>query len=222
MGGARIRVAGGNLVTARPVGIVEGVDLQFTGNLRRLDSETIADHLGNGRIVLLGPLGYSATGETFNLRSDELAIATAKAMQADKLVLFTDQSVAAGELSLSMQDQAKTESESLALEAVRKGVPRVHILNATDDGALLHELYTRDGRGLMVTAEEFDSLHQASMDDIGGLMSLIEPLEQQGVIVPRSREQLELEIARFTVMARDDTIIGCRALFPYPNEKCAE
>ena len=79
MGGARIRVAGGNLVTARPVGIVDGVDLQFTGKLRRLDTETIADHLGNGRIVLLGPLGYSATGETFNLRSDELAVSAARA-----------------------------------------------------------------------------------------------------------------------------------------------
>ncbi len=222
MGGARIRVAGGNLVTARPVGILEGVDLQFTGSLRRLDRETIADHLGNGRIVLLGPMGYSATGETFNLRSDELALAAATAMQADKLVLFTDQPVQSGELSLSAQSPAQDEIQQLALQAVRQGTPRVHILNAQDDGGLLRELYTRDGRGLMVTAEDFDSLHQASMEDIGGLMRLIEPLEQRGVIVPRSREQLELEIERFTVMSRDDTIIGCRALYPFAEERCAE
>lgn len=222
MGGARIGVAGGNLVTARPVGIVEGTDLQFTGRLRRLDTETIADHLGNGRIVLLGPLGYSPSGETFNLRSDELALAAATAMRADKLVLFSANTVQGGEISL----QSKTESSDpvieLALQAVQAGIPRAHVLNAQDDGGLLLELYTRDGRGLMVTAKDFDSLHQASIDDIGGLMSLIEPLEREGVIVPRSREQLELEIDRFTVMARDDTIIGCRALYPYPDDASAE
>lgn len=222
MGGARIRVAGGNLVTARPVGIVEGVDLQFTGELRRLDNATIADHLGNNRIVLLDSLGYSATGETFNIRSDELALAAAKALQADKLVLLTEEPVEAGELSLSSQDAAQNADQRLALRAVQQGTPRAHILNAADDGALLRELYTPDGRGMMVTVEDFDSLYQASIDDIGGLMALIEPLEQRGVIVPRSREQLELEIGRFTVMARDDSIIGCRALYPYPDEQCGE
>ena len=222
MGGARIHVASGNLVTARPVGILDGVDLQFTGALRRLDTDTIADHLGNGRIVLLGPLGYSPTGETFNLRSDDLALATAKAMRADKLVLFTDADIARGELNLSSAADGANPIQELALDAVRADIPRVHILNAAQDGALLRELYTRDGCGLMVSAQAFDSLHQATIDDIGGLMQLIEPLERAGVIVPRSREQLELEIARFTVMARDDTIIGCRALYPYPEDGCGE
>ena len=222
MGGARIRVASGNLVTARPVGVVDGVDLQFTGSLRRLDSATIADHLGNNRIVLLGPLGYSATGETFNLVSDELALAAAIAIRADKLVLFTSEAVTPGELSLKDQAEIDDPSQLLALDAVKAGVDRVHILNADQDGALLHELYTRDGSGLMVSAQDFDSLHQASMDDIGGLMQLIEPLERRGIIVPRSREQLELEIGRFTVIARDDSIIGCRALYPYPEQSCAE
>jgi amino-acid N-acetyltransferase len=222
MGGARIRVASGNLVTARPVGIVKGTDLQYTGELRRLDTHTIADHLSNGRIVLLPPLGYSPTGETFNLRSDDLAIATARAMGADKLILFVAREVASGELSLSAAPDDPDEAQSMALSAVKQGVTRVHILNAAQDGALLRELYTPDGSGLMVSAQPYDSLHQASIDDIGGLLQLIEPLEHQGIIVARSREQLELDVERFTVMARDETIIGCRALFPYPQDKCAE
>ncbi len=222
MGGARIRVASGNLVTARPVGILDGVDLQFTGELRRLDTTTIADHLAHGRIVLLSPLGYSPTGESFNLRSDALAVAAARASRADKLVLMSMQDISAGELSLSSATPSASATESLAMDAVRQGVPRAHILSATSDGAFLHELYTRDGGGLMISAQEYDSLHRASIDDIGGLLQLIEPLERQGIIVPRSREQLELEVGCFTVMARDETIIGCRALFPYPEHGCAE
>lgn len=222
MGGARIRVVSGNLVTARPVGVVEGVDLQYTGELRRLDTETIADHLGSGRIVMLSPLGYSPTGETFNLRSDALAVATARAMRADKLVLMLDQAIAGGEITLSTAAPAADEATALGLEAVRQGVPRVHLLDANTNGALLRELYTRDGGGLMISAQAYDSLHQASIDDIGGLLALIEPLERRGIIVPRSREQLELEVECFTVMARDEAIIGCRALFPYPEHGCAE
>ncbi len=222
MGGARIRVAGGNLVTARPVGVLQGVDLQYTGELRRLDTDTLGDHLAKGRIVLLPPVGYSPSGETFNLRSDDLAVATAQAMGADKLVLLVPRPVEVGELCLNAPPADPDETQLLAMAAVRQGVPRVHILDAAQDGAFLRELYTPDGAGLMVSAQAYDSLHQASIDDIGGLLQLIEPLERQGVIVPRSREQMELEIERFTVMARDDTIIGCQALFPYPEQRCAE
>ncbi len=222
MAGARIRVASGNLVTARPAGVLDGVDLQFTGELRRLDTDTIADHLGNGRIVLLTPLGYSPTGETFNLRSDELAVATARATRADKLVLMVDEAVERGEINLAAPPTAPSPSQQLALSAVRQGVPRAHLLSAHDDGAFLRELYTRDGGGLMVSPTAYDSLHQAGIDDIGGLLQLIEPLERRGIIVARSREQLELEVERFVVMARDGSIIGCRALFPYPEQRCAE
>lgn len=222
MGGARIRVASGNLVTARPLGVRQGVDLQFTGELRRLDTQTMADHLTQGRIVLLTPLGTSPTGETFNLLSDELAVRTAQAMRAHKLVLFVTDEVARGEVSLAHPPADPSHAQRLALRAVEAGIARAHILGTSRDGAFLRELYTRDGGGMMVSARDYDSLRPAHIDDIGGLLRLIEPLERESVIVARSREQLELDIEHFAVMARDETIIGCRALIPFRDEACAE
>ncbi|HEX4872465.1 MAG TPA: amino-acid N-acetyltransferase [Nevskiaceae bacterium] len=243
MGGARIRVASGNWITARPVGIREGVDHQFTGEVRRVDVESIQRVLAEQRIALISPVGYSPTGEIFNLRAEDVAVAVATQLKADKLVFVTqtdpagwriaDQTGDAGQLSLSeaaglldtsgpMADEDRSWLRA-ALEAGRGGVRRVHLVGADADGMLLRELYTRDGLGLMLyTDENYESVREASIEDVGGILALIKPLEDTGILVPRSREQLELEISQFDVMVRDGLVIACCALFPYPQYRMGE
>ncbi len=237
MAGARIRVASGNFVTARPLGVRDGIDYGHTGEVRRIDAEAIGQRLDSGAIVLLSPLGYSPTGEVFNLASNEVATATAIALGADKLIFLTeaDRRRAKGALprELTLQ-QARALAERMAaqgeplhylphaIEACRRGVRRVHLVERERDGALLQELFTRDGVGVLVSADSYEDLRPATIEDVGGILNLIEPLERQGVLVRRSREQLELEIGHFTVVARDSTIIACAALYPYEKERVAE
>jgi len=246
MAGARLKVAGGNWVTARPVGVRGGVDHLLTGEVRRIDVASVANALDEGRIALLSPIGYSPTGEVFNLRAGDVAQAVATALHADKLVFLldadpdrwqlADDTGDAGQLplgeaetllarpeiraSLSAEDRALLEA---ALAAGRGGVERVHLIGAGPSGALLRELYTRDGCGLMFYSDQnYESVREASIEDVGGILALIQPLETSGVLVPRSREQLEIEISLFDVMVRDGMVIACSALIPFADDGMAE
>lgn len=238
MYGARIGVSSGNFVTARPVGIREGVDFCHTGEVRRIDAAAIQEHLDNRRIVLLSPLGYSPTGEVFNLSADEVATATAIALQADKLILLSEghelkdskkhivmqlSSKEAGALLAKPKLESHTRMLlTRATEACDHGVLRVHLVNRQTPGALLLELFTRDGSGTLVTAGDYEGLCDASIEHVGGILELIQPLEQDGTMVKRSRERLELEIKNFMVIERDGTIIACAALYPAGEKGLAE
>lgn len=243
MGGARLRVASGNWLTARPVGIRNGVDFQHTGEVRRIDVETLRAVLDQDRVALVSPVGYSPTGEIFNLRSTDVATAVATALGADKLVFVTtadprtwtlaEDMGDAGQLSLAEGERLLVAAQNLAdqdrrhltsaLQAGRGGVKRIHLVGADAPGALLRELYTRDGVGLMIYADEhYEAVREASIEDVGGILALIQPLEDAGVLVPRSREQLELEIDKFDVMVRDGLVVACCALFPFAGQGMAE
>ena len=228
------RVLTGNFVTARPMGVIDGVDLGHTGRVRRVDVEGVRDALGDGSIVVQTNLGFSPTGELFNLRSEDVAESMAVALGADKLIFLTDpldnlptaMSLAEvegllddTEVSLSTEFQLHLQS---AVRACSKGVDRIHLVDRDVDGALLVELYTRDGCGTLITSEPYERIRQATLDDIGGILALIEPMEQAGVLVRRSREQLELETDRFVVIDRDGDIIACAALYPFPDDGSAE
>lgn len=229
-----VKVAGGNFLTARPVGVIDGVDFGFAGLIRHIDTEAIRKHLDSGEIVLLSPLGNSPTGEIYNLSSEEVASEVALALQADKLIYILDgvngykaaglpRQLAPREAEGIAHDDAWiVQSLKMAARACEQGIRRVHLLERDEEGSLLSELFTRDGSGIMVTTDRYDNLRQATINDIGGLLALIRPLEAQGVLVKRSREQLEMEIARFFVLERDGAIIGCAALYPYPDELAAE
>ncbi|HEY1076200.1 MAG TPA: amino-acid N-acetyltransferase [Fontimonas sp.] len=242
MGGARIRVTGGNWVTARPVGVRGGVDHLFTGEVRRIDVDSIRQVLDQDRIALLSPIGYSPTGEIFNLRAEDLATATAAALGADKLVFVTptepeqwrlgEESGDVGQLSQAQGAELLAKGGDLseldrtylgaALAAARGGVKRVHLVGHRD-GALLRELYTRDGVGVMLYSDpDYEAMRDATIEDVGGVLTLIQPLEQEGILVPRSREQLELDIAQFNVIVRDGLVIACAALFPFPQNQMGE
>jgi amino-acid N-acetyltransferase len=235
MEGARIRVASGNFVTARPYGIRDGVDFGHTGEVRRVDVEGIQRRLADGDIVLIPALGYSPTGEVFNLNADEVATAVAVALAADKLVFLhegelprDDNGEVIGELTpegvpaLSARLGRLPDDLICALEATEGGVARAHLVPRAVDGVLLLELFTRDGIGTMVTGRSFDELRRAGIDDVPGILQIIEPLEEDGTLVRRSREKLEMEIDHFQVLVRDRAIIGCVALYPWPDAGVAE
>lgn len=225
MADSKVRCTSGNLVTARPAGILDGVDLGHTGEVRRVDIEGINQQLGMGNIVLLPPLGYSLTGEMFNLSSQAIATAVASALSADKLIFIGESNRdLPRELTLA---QAKNNinahpSLSAAVSACQAGVKRVHLLDRAVDGALLQELFSRDGAGTLISATSFENTRQATIEDVGGILELIQPLEANGTVVKRSRELLEREIDHFTVMERDGSVIACAALYPYPENNMAE
>ena len=238
MAGAAINTASGNFITAKPYGVRGGVDFQYTGAVRKVDTAAIGACLDAGNIVIISNVGYSPTGEIFNLSIEDVAMATARALLADKLIFFTDEPVVDEDGGLITALSAQ-EAEHLlaggkqlsadtrlylqhAMEAVRGGVPRAHLVSHKVDGALLMELFTREGSGSMLTADKLEKLRPATIDDAGGILQLIEPLEADGTLVYRGRELLEREIQRFFVIEHDGMIMGCAALYPFPSGKAAE
>ena len=215
------------------------MDYGFTGEVRKVDAQAIRLWLEQDAIVLLSPLGYSPTGEIFNLSAEDVATATAIALGADKLLVLsegpelrdpTDRPIR--ELSPSDAERLLAEHPALpeeaahhlrlALRACQSGVRRVHRLCRRVDGALLLELFTRDGVGTLITADIYEGARPATIDDVGGILELIRPLETDGALVWRSRERLEMEIEQFTLLERDGAIIGCAALYPFPEERLGE
>ncbi len=239
MANAEIRVAGGNFVSAKPRGVLDGVDMQYTGEVRRIHADAIRTRLEAGDLVLVSPLGYSPTGEIFNLTMEDVAAEAAIALGADKLIFLTEQpGIADGaggllrELTVSEGEAMLRERADLpedarlylpaALKACRSTVQRVHLLSRHQDGALLLELFTHEGVGTMVARDPLERLRQARIEDVGGVLGLIEPLEADGTLVKRSRELLEMEIDRFSLLEHDGVIVGCAALYTFPGESSAE
>ncbi len=239
MSGMRLRVSSGNFVTARPLGILDGIDFGHTGEVRKVDAEAIKSLLGLANIVLLSPLGYSPTGETFNLSAIDVATMAATALQANKLIFLHGEAGLRDSRRQLIQQLTLAEAQSLlsgkrklpdrlnrllhaAIHACINQVQRIHLINRTIDGALLREMFTRDGVGVMITSDAYEGLRQAQIKDVGGILELITPLEQQDILVRRSREQLELEIRHFEICERDGMIIGCAGLYPFPDEGLAE
>jgi len=238
MAHAAIRIISGNFVTARPIGIIDGVDLELTGVSRKIAYETIQPILNAGGLVLLSPLGFSPTGEIFNLTMEDVAVAAAIALRADKLIFITETPMMTDltgaeihELS-SHQARAIIDSGALppdsafylkhAMQACTGGVPRAHVVSFSTDGSALLELFTHDGVGTMISSQNLESLRDATIDDVGGILKLIEPLEADGTLVKRGRELIEREIDYFSVIEHDGVIFGCAALYPFPEEQMAE
>jgi len=235
MSGSEISLVGGNFVTGMPLGVIDGVDMQHSGKVRAIKHQTINELLALNHVVLLSNLGYSRTGEVFNLPAEELAGEVAQVLKADKLVYIQQgleqEETAASTLSTSQCEALLADSAtpdemrnllSQAIQAIQAQVKRVHFIDPRIDGGLLLELFTRDGYGTMVTNLFYEGSRAASIDDIGGILSLIEPLEASGILVVRSREQMELEIAHFQVIEKDGMIIACIACIPDSEDMVAE
>lgn len=245
MANSTVRVVSGNFLTARPVGIVDGVDFMHSGLVRKVDSGLIRRAIDIGALVLLSPFGFSPTGEAFNLTMEDVATATAVALQADKLLFLTEiagiredlddpESAIDTELSLA---EARRLLERLpaptrptdpafylqhCVKACEGGVERSHILPFAADGSILMEIFTHDGVGTMVVDEKLESLREATSDDVGGILQLIEPFERDGTLVKRSRTEIERDIGAYTIIEHDGIIFGCAALYPYPEARTGE
>ncbi len=240
--GAHINVVSGNFIIAQPLGVDDGVDYCHSGRIRRIDEDAIHRQLDSGAIVLMGPVAVSVTGESFNLTSEEIATQLAIKLKAEKMIGFcssqgvtNDDGDIVSEL-FPNEAQARVEAQEEkgdynsgtvrflrgAVKACRSGVRRCHLISYQEDGALLQELFSRDGIGTQIVMESAEQIRRATINDIGGILELIRPLEQQGILVRRSREQLEMEINKFTIIQRDNTTIACAALYPFPEEKIGE
>jgi len=232
MHGAKVRVASGNVITAKPAGVIDGVDLQHAGLVRKFDTDSINTLLELGNIVLLSPLGYSPAGEAFSLAYDDVASELAVVLGAEKLIIFCEPSgllyqenVLLRELSLvqaeQLLDQAKSAPSHLkaAIHAVKHHVPRAHLLNFNNDGALLEELFTVDGAGTLISQRNFESVRLATEADIPAILDIIEPLETSGVLVKRNREKLTAEIHHFTLIEREGLLVALAALYPYDSSE---
>ncbi len=238
MFGSKLTLCRGNFVTGKPMGVLEGINYQYTGKVRKIQTNAILSQLMDGNIVLLSNLGVSVTGEIFNLSAEEVATEAALALSAKKLILLVPTPGvmnSAGELVASMTaTDAKAHAKELsqrgdaesqcvfralqaALRVTAKSIPRSHLISFKENGALLLELYSREGRGSLLGQDSLDELRAATLADISGILNLIRPLEESGILVKRSRELLETEIDNFRVIALEGTIIGCAALYPTGN-----
>jgi amino-acid N-acetyltransferase len=248
MSGATVRVISGNFLTARPVGIVDGVDFQRSGVVRKIDTAGITRSLDMGALVLMSPFGFSPTGEAFNLTMEEVATSVAVALQADKLIFVTEipgiatqvgqplgednpidteLPLAAAEKLLAELPDANQPSDTAfylqhCVKACKGGVERSHIIPFAVDGSILLEVYVHDGIGTMVVDEKLESLREATVDDVGGILQLIEPFEKDGTLVKRSRTEIERDVGTYTVIEHDGVIFACAALYPYPEARTAE
>lgn len=240
--GAQTNVVSGNFVIAQPVGVYDGIDYKHSGRIRRIDIAGIQRQLEQHSIVLLGPVGSSVTGESFNLPSEEIATQVAIRLGADKLIGYCSEQGIIDENGEAIQELFPREAEEIlqkhknkgdlhsgtvrflrgAIKACHAGVPRSHLVSYIDDGAIIQELFSIEGIGSQIVKDSAEQTRKATIDDIGGILDLIRPLEQKGALVKRSREQLEQEIDNFTVINKDGLIIGCVALYVYDEEKMAE
>ena len=238
MWGADIRVSSGNFVTAKPVGVVNGVDFGHTGEVRRIDADGIRRRLDDHEVVLISPIGFSPTGDVFNCTLEDVATSTAVALGADKLIFLTETAGALdakgkliSELTVKQArdvDGANSLPEDVriylpcAIKAVSQGVKRAHLISRHVDGALLIELFTHHGIGTMIVPESPETIRAAASADMPGIVQILEPLEQQGILMKRPPDEIERDIGRFFVLATDDNVLGCAALYPYAEEKTAE
>ncbi len=248
MAGSTVRVISGNFLTARPVGIVDGVDFQHSGLVRKVDIGGISRTLDMGALVLISPFGFSPTGDAFNLSMEEVATSVASELQADKLIFLTEVPgirvqplepesddnpidtelpLAAAEKLLAELPRANQPTDvgfylQHCVKACKAGVERSHIIPFAMDGSLLLEIYVHDGIGTMVIDEKLESLREADMDDVGGILRLIEPFENDGTLVKRSRTEIERDADHYTIIEHDGVIFACAALYPYPEAKTGE
>ncbi len=239
MAGGYIRITGGNFITGKPVGVVDGVDYLFTGAVRKVNAGEITADLDQENVVLITPIGPSPSGEVFNLAWEEVAEAVAVALRADKLIYLLDAQGLMDEDGNLLPALTIEEAEALvaagvaqapevgrvlpgALRACRNGVGRLHLLDRNCDGAMLMELFTRTGVGTVVTPSPLARIREATVEDVGAVLALIAPLEADGTLVKRGRERLEMEISRFTLLEHDGVVVGCAALYPYSDHQSAE
>jgi amino-acid N-acetyltransferase len=241
MQGSRLNIVSGNFVTARPLGVYDGIDYMYSGVVRRIDAENIRRNIENNSIVLISPIGYSVSGESFIINSEEVAAEVAIAIKADKLITYCpDEELIVDDKGEVVPELFPEDAESYlqkidsdvhngryrylkaAIICCKAGIERCHLVSHEQSGSIIQELFTRDGIGTQIVQQSAEQVSCATINDIASLMKLIRPLEEAGILVHRPREVLEMDIQNYVVIKRDGMVIACAALYPYPDEKVAE
>ena len=220
-----IPLTSGNLVTARPIGVLGGVDHLVAGTVRRVHIDVIRDLLRVDSVVLISPVAYGNTGAAYALRVEELAATVAAELTADKLIIYDGTGRVADRSDLSTdellrlrptweRDPGTARRLDALSEACRRGVPRAHLIGFDEDGVLLKELFTAEGAGTQVSDGDYRVVRRAEPADAGAIAELMRPLEASGALAPRGADLVERRIESFFVAELDGALTGCCALFP--------
>ncbi len=224
--GFEAKVASGNFIKSKPIGVIDGIDFIHTGAVRKVDADKINELLAQNSIVLLSSLGFSAAGEIFNLNAEDVATQTAIDIKADKLIILgtsdnqTTFLTTAEATRLAAKDNIDDDSKrniQSAITACKLGIARVHVLNSQIDGVLLEELFTPNGVGMLITDTPYEKIRNAKPADIAEILSLIKPLQDKGILVERGADTILQDINNFHVLEQDEKIIGVVALYAYPE-----
>jgi len=234
-----LRAACTNAVIAHPLGILHGVDHQFTGKVERIDVEMCQKLLDNGIIPVLPPLGFDGDGKTYRVNSDNIAVAVAEALKAAKLVFITTQegilvkdhvirqmlvSDLESVLALQMDDvhPAMVSKAIHAVQACKAGVPRVHVINGNVEEGLLAEVFTNEGVGTLIYANEFQQIRRALKKDVRSILNLIKSSVATEELVKRTRASIEKQLADYYIFEIDKNTVACVALHSYPDQHKGE
>jgi amino-acid N-acetyltransferase len=234
-----LRAAATNAIIAHPLGILGGVDHLFTGKVERVDAEFLQSLLAQGVIPVVPPLGFDGDGRTYRVNSDNVASAVAEALKAIKLVFITTQDglvcqdlvirqVLVGNLEALLERNKgdflpeQVSKAQAAVAACRAGVQRVHVINGRVDEGLLAEVFSNEGIGSLIYANEYQQIRRAMKKDVRAILALTKPSMQSEELVKRTRASLEKQLGDYYIFEIDKNPIACVALHPYPEVGKAE
>jgi amino-acid N-acetyltransferase len=234
-----LRGACPNAITAHPLGIIQGVDHLFTGKVERVDTELLQTLLNQGIVPVVPPLGFDGDGKTYRTNSDSTALAVADALKAIKLIFITEQDGLRhhGQLIRQMlvgdlQKLLQTASGGFAGEMLSKaqhaaaacavGVQRVHVINGREDEGLLAEVFSNEGIGTLIYANEYEHIRPAKKKDIRAILMLTKKAVEAGELVRRTRADLEKTLADYYIFEFDKNPVACVALHAYPAQQKGE
>jgi amino-acid N-acetyltransferase len=234
-----LRAAYANCVIAHPLGILRGVDYQYSGKIERVDTKLLELFLNQEIVPVIPPLGFDGEGRTFRVNSDLVAMEIAEALHASKIIFLSPFDgleidgqrighLVAPELEELLKKQKNNLPKSLcsklehAAHACMYGVPRVHLLNGNVNEALLAEIFSNGGVGTMIYSNEYEQIRRLYKKDIRAVMSLIQQSVRSEELVRRTRAEILADVDDYWVLEIDRHIAGCVAMYPYPEQKIAE
>jgi amino-acid N-acetyltransferase len=233
-----LRAASTNAIVAHPMGIIQGVDHQFTGKVERVDVELLQTLLAQGIVPVIPPLGFDGDGKTYRVNSDSVAVAVADALKATKLIFITThdglvhqgqliRQMLVADLNALLNKPAGFPPDMLskarhAAAACNAGVQRVHIINGKVDEGLLAEVFSNEGIGTLIYANEYQQIRPAKKKDVRSIQVLTKNSVESDELVKRTRAVIEKALGDYYIFEIDKNPVACVALHVYPELKKGE
>jgi amino-acid N-acetyltransferase len=234
-----LRAAHTNAIVAHPLGIIQGVDHLFTGKVERVDTELLQTLLNQGIVPVIPPLGFNGEGKTYRANSDSVALAAAEALRAIKLIFITTEDglryngqLIRQMLVVDLQKLVQSGPGGFGPEMFSKaqhaaaacavGVQRVHIINGREDEGLLAEVFSNEGIGTLIYANEYEQIRPARKKDVRAIQALTKKAVEAGELVRRTRTEIEKDLADYYIFEIDKNPVACVALHVYPAQQKGE